>query len=40
LTAYNGINPEIGQGGILDMGIDASIYPVTRMFFWGVNLTF
>jgi hypothetical protein len=39
-TAYSGINPEIGEGGILDMGIDASIYPVTRMFLWGVNLSF
>ncbi len=40
LTKYTGINPEIGQGGILDMGIDASIYPVTKMFYFGANLSF
>jgi TonB-dependent starch-binding outer membrane protein SusC len=39
-TTYKGINPEIGNGGILEMGIDASIYPVTKMYFWGVNLSF
>jgi len=50
LTKYSGINPEVGEtsgidggestDGLLRMGIDATIYPVTRMIFWGVNLTF
>lgn len=47
-TKYTGINPEIGternaetnDPGILNMGIDVSIYPVTKMYYWGVNLTF
>ncbi|MBN1951679.1 MAG: TonB-dependent receptor [Bacteroidales bacterium] len=39
-TKYTGINPEVGEGSILAMGIDASIYPVTKMFLGGLNITF
>lgn len=35
LTNYSGFDPEVG-----DNGIDASVYPVTRVFSVGVNLSF
>ena len=44
LTKYSGINPEVGEAtgtdGLLRMGIDATVYPVTSMILFGVNLTF
>jgi TonB-dependent starch-binding outer membrane protein SusC len=40
LTRYQGLNPEIGQVDLLTQGIDASIYPVTKLYTWGVNVTF
>jgi hypothetical protein len=40
ITKYNGINPEVGDRGLLDMGIDVGIYPATTMYLFGVNLDF
>jgi TonB-linked SusC/RagA family outer membrane protein len=40
LTKYTGINPEVGEGDILASGIDASIYPVTKMYLAGLNISF
>ena len=36
----NGNDGEAGSAQILTMGIDDTIYPVTKMFLFGVNLTF
>lgn len=43
LTKYTGFNPEYGYTNDeqnLDMGVDVGVYPVTRMFLFGVNLQF
>jgi TonB-linked SusC/RagA family outer membrane protein len=43
LTRYQGFNPEYGYTSDrqnLDMGVDVGVYPVTRMFLFGVNLQF
>jgi len=40
ITKYKGINPEVGDRGLLDMGIDIGVYPATTMYLFGVNLVF
>jgi TonB-linked SusC/RagA family outer membrane protein len=45
LTHYTGLNPEAGYtdplgDGLLVSGVDWGSYPVTRMFLFGVNLSF
>ncbi len=42
ITKYPGYDPEIGAGGgnPLSNGVDAGIYPMSRMFSFGFNLTF
>lgn len=35
LTAYTGLDPEVGGSGI-----DSNVYPVTRNYTFGVNITF
>jgi TonB-linked SusC/RagA family outer membrane protein len=40
ITKYTGINPEVGDRGLLDMGIDIGVYPATTMYLFGVNLVF
>ena len=43
LTKYTGLDPEAGfssNNQNLDMGIDIGVYPVTRMYLFGVNLEF
>ncbi|MBN2611306.1 MAG: TonB-dependent receptor [Bacteroidales bacterium] len=46
LTKYSGLNPEVaGLDGsetdqILTYGVDIGLYPVTKMFYFGVNLVF
>lgn len=39
-TKYSGFDPEIGAKSALDMGIDRNIYPQSRTFMFGVNLSF
>ena len=38
LTSYNGFDPEISSGGT-SLGIDRGVYPQTRVFSVGVNVT-
>lgn len=40
LTGYSGLDPELGINNPLDMGIDNTRYPSSRVFTFGVNLQF
>ena len=40
LTGYSGLDPELGINNPLDMGVDATRYPSSRTFTFGVNLQF
>lgn len=39
-TKFTGYTPEISSGGVLDNGIDTGQYPISRIYSFGVNLTF
>jgi TonB-linked SusC/RagA family outer membrane protein len=39
-TRYKGMEIEVGGGGPLDLGIDHGVYPQSRTFLGGLNLTF
>ena len=39
-TKYSGLDPEIGSGSPLSMGVDQGYYPVAKSFMFGVNLSF
>ncbi len=39
IFGYKGFSPEIG-GGVLNQGIDASVYPLYATYNFGVNVTF
>ncbi len=39
-TAYQGIDPEFSRGSVLNTGIDNLIFPFTRTFVVGLQLTF
>ncbi|MCF2708482.1 SusC/RagA family TonB-linked outer membrane protein [Bacteroides pyogenes] len=40
ITGYDGIDPEFSRGSVLNAGIDKLIYPFTRSFTVGAQLTF
>jgi TonB-linked SusC/RagA family outer membrane protein len=47
LTKYEGISPDVAGKtpetagmGVLELGVDLGIYPVTRMYYFGANITF
>ncbi|MDZ7743171.1 MAG: TonB-dependent receptor [Bacteroidota bacterium] len=40
ITNYTGADPEIGQRGPFDIGIDRGIYPQARTFRFGTSITF
>lgn len=40
LTGYSGLDPELGINNPLNMGVDATRYPSSRTFTFGVNLQF
>lgn len=40
LTDYSGLDPELGINSPLDMGVDSTRYPSSRIFTFGVNLQF
>lgn len=47
LTKYTGISPDVAGKtpeqagmGILESGVDLGVYPVTKMFYFGMNFTF
>lgn len=39
-TKYSGVDPEFAQESVLDTGIDRSIYPFTKSFVFGLQVTF
>lgn len=39
-TNYDGLDPEIGTRGTLDIGIDRGFYPSPRIYNLGLNVTF
>lgn len=39
-TKYTGLDPEIGSGSPLNMGVDQGYYPVAKSYMFGVNLSF
>lgn len=47
LTKYSGLSPEVAgkqpEGGstpTMEMGVDLGVYPVTKMYYFGVNISF
>lgn len=40
ITSYSGIDPEFSTAKILDTGVDKEIYPFTRSYIVGLQLTF
>ncbi|MBN1927437.1 MAG: TonB-dependent receptor [Prolixibacteraceae bacterium] len=47
LTNYSGLDPEVAgiaagdnSSTILESGVDLGVYPLTRMFYFGVNISF
>src|SRR5690606_5692859 len=39
-TKYSGLDPEIGSGSPLSMGVDQGYYPIAKSDMFGVNLSF
>src|SRR5690606_17103333 len=39
-TKYSGLDPEIGSGSPLSMGVDQGYYPIAKSYMFGVNLSF
>ena len=39
-TKYKGMDPEVGAGGPLSLGIDSQLYPHSRAVNFGLNLSF
>lgn len=40
ITSYEGIDPEFARSSVLNSGIDRHIYPFTRSYTFGLQLTF
>ena len=40
ITGYDGIDPEFSRASVLNTGVDKLIYPFTRSFTVGAQLTF
>jgi hypothetical protein len=40
LTKFTGYSPEISAESVIDNGIDGGIYPISRIYSFGINLTF
>ena len=40
ISSYSGIDPEVGQAASLSRGVDFGIYPQSRTFTGGINITF
>ncbi|RNC65577.1 TonB-dependent receptor [Proteiniphilum sp. X52] len=40
ITSYSGIDPEFSRSSVLDSGVDRHIYPFTRSYTVGLQLTF
>jgi len=39
-TKYTGYTPEIAGGGVFDAGIDRGIYPISRVYTFGLSASF
>ena len=39
-TGYSGIDPEFSRKSVLDTGVDNYIFPFTRSYLFGVQLSF
>jgi hypothetical protein len=39
-TKYSGLDPEIGSGSPLSMGVDQALYPQASSFMFGLNANF
>lgn len=39
-TNYSGLDPEIGSGSPLNMGVDQGYYPIAKSYMLGVNFSF
>src|SRR5690606_34284820 len=39
-TKYSGLDPEIGSGSPLSMGVDQGYYPQAKSFMFGINASF
>ena len=39
-TKYSGVDPEFAQSNVLNTGIDSNIYPFTKSFVFGLQVTF
>lgn len=39
-TSYSGLDPEIGSGSPLSMGVDQGYYPQAKSFMFGINANF
>jgi hypothetical protein len=47
LTKYKGLSPDVAGKqpeqagmGVLELGVDLGVYPVTQMFYFGANIVF
>ncbi|MFI3321270.1 MAG: TonB-dependent receptor [Rikenellaceae bacterium] len=40
ITGYTGVDPEFSTSSVLDIGVDNLVYPFTRSYIFGVQLTF
>jgi hypothetical protein len=39
-TKYSGFTPEISSENVLQVGIDGGVYPLSRTWLAGINITF
>jgi hypothetical protein len=39
-TDYSGQDPEIGRGDVWSPGLDTALYPISKMYIFGVQLSF
>ena len=39
-TKYTGFDPEVGENSILVRGFDTGTYPQSKMFIFGLNVSF
>jgi hypothetical protein len=40
ITDYTGFDPEVSAGSNLSLGIDSRLYPISKVFSFGVNIKF
>jgi hypothetical protein len=40
ITDYTGFDPEVSAGSNLSLGIDSRLYPISKVFSFGMNIKF